>query len=169
MRKSSWVILGVCLILAALLGFIYVRSQPVSETLTQPEAEQMLHQMQDAVAQKNVGGIMEYIAPDPETRIANLNQDQLRLLIARGLRNSGRPQAIVSNIVFAGGTGEATLAFDLVVKDDRPDSVSDRYTGHITLHLRRVEVSHLLGLFHTKEWRIVGADTTGPDLSNFGD
>ena len=169
MRKSSWVLLGICVALAACLGFAYLLSQSSPETLTQEEAAKMLRKMQEAVEQKDVGTIMAYIAPAPETRIVNLNEDQLRLMLARAFRNSSKLRADVSNIAFQSAGGDTTLEFDLAVVQEHPSMVAQDYTGHITLHLRRVEVPHLLGLYQTKEWRIASAETTGPDPANFGE
>jgi hypothetical protein len=156
--------LATCVVLAAFLGVAYLFSQPTAETLTQEDATAMLQKMQEAVAQKNVNAIMSYIAPQPETRIANLNLDQLRLLLARAFHNSGTLHADYSKVVFTGGSSEATLEFDLVVANQLPGVTSDDYKGHVTLHLKRVDVPRLFGLFHSKEWRIAGADSTGPDL-----
>jgi hypothetical protein len=169
MRKSSWVLLGICLALAACLGFAYFLSQTSPEVLTQEEALQMLHRMQDAVVRKDVGAIMATISPDPDTRIANMNVDQLQLLLARAFRNTGKLRADVSHVSFQSAGGDATLEFDLNLTQENPQLVAQDYQGHITIHLRRVEVSHLLGLYKTREWRVVAAETTGPDPSAFGD
>lgn len=169
MRRSSWIVLGVCLCLAALLGFAYVQTRPSSRAPGQQEAFQMLHDMQHAVASKNVSEIMSYIAPGSDIRIANLTQDQLRLMLTRAFRDTGGLQADVKNVAFDGQGDDATMAFDLAVSQHAADLTSADYNGHITLHLKAMDVSHMLGLSHSKEWKIVGAETTGPDPGNFGD
>ena len=80
-----------------------------------------------------------------------------------------RVSADLKNYLFVGGDNDASLQFDLVVHNDGSDSRKEDYTAHITCHLRRISVPHLLGLYQTKEWRITGLESTGPDLSAFGD
>ncbi len=169
MQRKSWFLLAFCAVLAAFLGMSYLLSQPSPQTLTQQDAMQMLKKMQDAVAQKNVNAIMATIAPQPDTRIAHLNQDQLRLLLARAFHNTGTLRANYQNVTFTGGTNDATLEFDLTVSQEAPGLSSEDYKGHITLRLKRIDVPRFWGLFQAKEWRIVGADSSGPDPMNFGD
>ena len=169
MRKSSWIALAVCAVLAVALGGIYLVSQSESETLTQAKATEMLHDMQSAVSHKNAAAVMKYMSPDAKTRVASLNEDQLRLLISRAFRDSGRLQADVSNISFQSTAGEATVQFDLKVTNEDPNVHSQDYAGRVTLHVQRIEVPHLLGLYRTREWRITGAESTGPDPAGFSD
>ena len=64
---------------------------------------------------------------------------------------------------------ESTAEFDLKVVHHMAAATGDDYSGHIVLHLKQVEVGHLLGLYHSREWKIVRADSNGPDISNYGD
>lgn len=170
MRKSSWIALTICAALVFALGIAYVVSRSSEDTLTQEQATKMIGHMQEAVMHKDVNAIMAFIDPDPATKIANVNQDQLRFMLARGLRAMEHPHADVSNLALAGGDkSDATLEFDLAVKSDGKDFASTDYNGHITLHLKRVEVPHLLGLFHTTEWRIVSGSTDGKQPADWGE
>ncbi|HLV79657.1 MAG TPA: hypothetical protein VKT32_05220 [Chthonomonadaceae bacterium] len=169
MRKSSWVVIAVCILLAGFLAFAYLWTPSSPETLTQQDGVEIVHKLQNAVEQKKVNDIMDYVSPDPDVKIAGLNQDQLQLMLARAFHNSGNLKANVSNIALDSTRNEATLAFDVAVKDSTPNMLAGDYSGRITLHLRRVEIPHLMGLLHAREWKIVGAETTGPDPSTFGD
>ncbi len=170
MRKSSWAVLGVCALLLFGLGFAYMMSRTSNDTLTRDQAAQIVQKMQDAVARKDAGTVMNYIAPSPETRVAGLNQDQLRIMIGRALHAMKNPRADVSNLAFAGGVdNDATLDFDLDIKNGDTDYNALPYKGHIALHLMRVDVPHLLGLYQTKEWRIVSGSTSGPQLTDMGE
>jgi hypothetical protein len=168
-KRSSWIILGICILLVIGLIGAYFASQTSSTTLTKAQALQMVEKMQEALRHKNVNAIMSYIAPGPDTRIANVNQDQLRGILAHYIRNADSLRAEIRDPAFSSGDSEAVLEFDLTVYNNGQDSVKEDYKGHITLHLKRVEITHLLGMYKTKEWRIVGAETTGPTLDNFGD
>ena len=170
MRKSSWAVLGVCALLLFGLGFAYMLSRTSGDTLTREQAAQVVQKMQDAVARKDTGAIMDFIDPNPETKVAGLNQDQLRMMVGRALHSMQNPRADVSNLAFAGGTdGDATLDFDLAVKQSGKDFSASDYSGHISLHLKRVDVPHLLGLYQTKEWRVVTGTTNGPQPGDFGE
>lgn len=170
MKKSSWIILSLCIVLAGSLVTIWRLSQMGGGTLTEAQARSMIQTMQDAVAHKNVNAIMSYIAPEGENKIVNLQPDQLRALLARAFYNAQGLSADVSHFTFAGGAGEeATAQFDLVLSHDEGGMKSEMYTGQITLHLHRVDVPHLFGLYSTHDWRIVAAETTGPNPKEFGD
>jgi hypothetical protein len=169
MRKSSWILLGVCLVLALGLGVAYLLSRPAQEGLTQEQATQMVREMQAAVAKKDVNGIMRYVAPGAEPRLARMRPDQLRVLLMRAFRESGRLTATCDNFAFQTSGEEATLEFDLSVTHQDTGFTAEDYNGRITLNLQRVEAPRFLGLFKTKEWRIVEAQTTGKDPSTIGE
>ena len=169
MRKSSWIVLGICAALIISLATAYILSQTGPDTLTQQQAEGMVKEMQVAVRHKNLNTLMAYLAPNDDIRVANLHPDQIRVLLARAFQAMKEPRAEVTNLTYAGGVKDATLAFDLAIHNDGPDHTATDYTGHITLQLQRVSVPHLLGLYRTREWRIVAGSTTGLDPSNFGD
>ncbi|HZO87995.1 MAG TPA: hypothetical protein VFB38_06605 [Chthonomonadaceae bacterium] len=170
MAKKSWIVLAICVALAGFLVMAYFVSQPGPETLTQTQTVQMLDEMKAAVARKDVNTIMAHIAPTGEAHIAGVNPDQLRLMLIRGFRSTGKLRAEYSNVAFHPHGDEATVEFDLVVYQQTADMLAEAYPkSHVTLQLRRVEVPRLWGLFQGHEWRIVGADTDGPNLSNFGE
>jgi len=169
MQKRSWILLGVCGLILFVLGIAYLNSQNASETLTQEQATHMLDTMKSAVEHKSVSTLMGFIAPSSDTRIANLNPDQLRGLLARAFHQAGPFQANFSNETFQSNGADATLDFDLAVTQKLDGGVGNDYRGHITLHYQRVAVPHLFGLFHSKEWRIVRAESSGPDPTSFGD
>ncbi len=170
MKRSSWIILSLCIVLAGSLVTLYRLSQTGAGALNADQARSMVQTMQDAVAHKNVNTIMSYITTENDAKIVNLHKDQLRLLLARTFRNAQDIHADVTNFAFQGGTtDDATAQFDLALNHDEPGLHSVVYTGQITLHLHRMEVPHLFGLYSAHEWRIIGAETSGVDPNTFGD
>ena len=170
MKRSSWIILSVCIVLAASLVTLYRLSQTGTGPLSEKQARAMVQTMQDAVAHKNVNTIMSYMTTDSDAKIVNLRQDQLRMLLARAFRNAQEMKADVTDFAFEDGTGDsATAQFNLVLSHVETGMTSEVYRGQITLHLHRQEVPHLLGLYSTHEWRIANAETTGPNPESFGD
>jgi hypothetical protein len=170
MKRSSWIILSLCIVLAGSLVTLYRLSQMGAGALNEKQARAMVQSMQDAVAHKNVNTIMSYITTDNDARIVNLKQDQLRLLLARTFRNTQDIRADVTDFAFEGGTNDdATAQFHLSLNHDEAGMHAEDYAGQITLHLHRMEVPHLFGLYSAHEWRIIGAETTGVDPSTFGE
>lgn len=169
MQRRSWILLGICAALLASLGFAYMVSQAKPPELTQAQAEKMLMVMNDAVRRKDVGAIMNYVTPESDSRIAGLRPDQLRIMLARAFRGTGRLEPETTNVTFQSNGETATLEFDLNVKSQEADLLATPYSGHITLRLKRVAVPRLLGLYHAPEWRVAGAEHTGRDLTSFGE
>ncbi len=170
MKRSSWIVLSLCVVLAGTLVFLYRVSQMSSGPLTEAQAREMVQKMQTAVAHKNVNAIMDYITTDSDVKVANLKRDQLRVLLARAFHSATEMRADVTNFGFQGGTTEdATAEFDLSLNHEETGLHAEVYSGHITLHLHKTAVPHLFGLYSTHEWRIIGGETSGPDPSNFGD
>ena len=169
MQRRSWILLGICAALLTCLGVAYYLSNTPPPTLTQAQAERMVETMTAAVRRKDVNTLMNYVSPEPETRLAGLKLDQLRMMLSRAFRNTGKLEPQASNLSFTTTGDKATLDFDLQVTSRESDMLSTPYSGHITLRLSRVSVPRLLGLFHMQEWRIAGAEHTGRDLTSFGE
>jgi hypothetical protein len=168
-KRSSWIILAICALLIGLLAFLYMESQQAPPEMTQARITSMLDKMKDAVAHKNTRALMSYVDQSPDTRISRMNTDQLRLTLSRAFSNSDQLEAIYTGLALHNNGDEATAEFDLKVLHHMSGATGDDYNGHIVLHLKRMDVSHMLGLYHTREWKIIRADTNGPDLSNYGD
>jgi hypothetical protein len=170
MQKASWIALAVLVALIGFLGINYALSGSGAERLDRQKATAWLEKMRMAAERKDVGTIMNAIAPQSEARIADVNPDKFRLLLMRAFRTMGSVRIQTSNIRFEGGEGdEAELSFYLVVRNVSPEMVAEDYKGDITVRLRRVDVPRMLGLFQGKEWRVVEAHSSGPSLSTFGE
>ena len=170
MRKSSWIALVISGVLLVGLGATYLLGQIKPSRITQQSVETMLRDMQHAVRHKDVDGIMQYIDPTPGKTIAHLKAGQIRSLLSNAFHAMGTPEADVSQISFQREGDHAVVGFDLRVHSGGPDyTADDDYQGHITLVMKKVSVSRLMGLYHSKEWLIVDGSTTGPDPQYFGD
>ena len=169
MQLRSWILLGISAALLLCLGLGYYFSTLTPPTITQARVERMLEEMNAAVSRKDVNTLMNYVSPESETRLAGLKPDQLRLMLARAFRSTGKLEPQTSNMQFQDNGNSATVEFDLVINSKESDMVSTPYSGHVTLRLQRVEIPRLLGVFHAQEWRIVSAEHTGRDLNSFGD
>ncbi len=169
MQRKSWILLLISFVLCSSLGFAFFLSRSSPEVLTKESANSMIEEMKKAVSHKSVGGIMAYIAPDPEVEIAKMHPDNLALLISRAFHVSGKLIADCNNLTFVGSGESPTTEFDLVVHHQEQSMTAEDYRGHIKLRWRRVNVPHIFGLYHTKEWRIFSAETDGKDPSTFGD
>jgi hypothetical protein len=169
MQKSSWMVLAVCAALALCLGVGYVVTSASPPPITREHAVKMLDEMNDAVARKDVGALMRHVNTAPDQKIAGMRPDQLRLMIMRGMRGSGKLTSQTSNVLFTPRGDAATLEFDLLVVSREGSATSEMYRGHVVLGLKRMDVPRMLGLFQGKEWLIVSAEHNGRDLNSFGD
>lgn len=170
MKRSSRIALIITLVagLGLLLGYFLLQER-TPEKLTQADAIVIVQDMEKSFRRKDVNGVLAYLAPQPGVRIINLSPDRMRLMLLRYFRYSNKVQGDMTNWSFGGNDQEAILQFDLKVMNNGGDNMSEDYKGHITVYFRRVDVPQLLGLIQTKEWRIVRAESTGPNLENFGD
>ncbi|HLI47121.1 MAG TPA: hypothetical protein VKV18_00310 [Chthonomonas sp.] len=175
MQRSSWIALGLSVLLIAILAVSYFISQERPRQFDATQAQQILHDLQEAVRQKDVEGIMRYVAPNTRL-IGDMDAQKARLLIARAFRVMQNPQPTISDVQFHDdnegkgvGLEEPSVSFYLNLRDQGPDYTSDEYAGRITLYFRQVSIPHLFGLYHTAEWRIVHVETTGPNPDSFGD
>lgn len=173
MQKNSIIALVACLLITALLGTSYLLTRSGDQPLTTERAEEILHHLKEGVAHHDVNAIMSQIDQDPETRIANASTAQLRLLLSRGLQAMKHPHAETDGLAVSTSNGgdksDGTIEFNLRVTQTDQDNEALDYRGRITLHLKRMEVPHLLGLYKTREWRIVGGSTTGAQPSELGE
>ncbi|HLJ53664.1 MAG TPA: hypothetical protein VKT77_01425 [Chthonomonadaceae bacterium] len=169
MQRRSWIILVICLVLAAGLFVAYIATQRGPTAFTQQDAIDVTQKMAQAFHDKDTTGVMAYVSQSPDTRLAGLTPDQARVLLARYFRNAEQVSADMRNYAFVSGDNDATLQFDLALNNNGGDSKNTDYAAHIVVHFRRVDVPHLLGIYQTKEWRVAGIESTGPDLSTYGD
>lgn len=169
MKKSSMIALGAVGLLSVLLIIAYLASRSAPEQITKEQAMAMLGEMKSAVERKNVNVIMDAVAPNPDGKYADMTREQLRMVLGRAFQGSGDLTPQISKVSFDGGNQEATLAFDLSVQNRREGMTAEDYKGHITLSLRRVEVPVMFGAAKALDWRITKAESTGPNMSTFGE
>ena len=104
--------------------------------------------------------------PEPDTRIKEMSPDKLRGLLNLAFRNADSLDAQTKNVKFQGGEDSASLDYDLTIHNTMQSATSE-YKFHVTMQMRPVDAPHFLGLYHTKEWRITGAQADGPDVGSY--
>ncbi len=166
MQKSSWMMLGAVAALGAFLLFAYVSSHSDPGPLTEAQGNALLDTIRDAVARKDANTILATISPDPATRIKEMSADKLRGLLYQAFRGAEKLDAQTTNVKFQGGDCEASMEYDLTIHHNTASTVTP-YPFHVTMQLRPVDTPHFLGLYHTKEWKITGAQADGPDIGSF--
>ncbi len=169
MKKSSMVALGVTGFLCILLVIAYLSSRSAPEQITREQAVSILDEMKTAVEKKNLDTVMDAVAMTPEGKYGDMTREQLRTILGRAFVGSSNLAVEISKVSFDGGHQAATLAFDVNVKNSQGGMSADDYKAHITLYLKRVEVSRLGGLVKAMDWKITKADSTGPNMSTFGE
>ncbi len=169
MKTSSRAALVGIAVLLVLLWAGYRWTRPEPERLTVAQAQALLGKMTEAVEKKDTGALLASVSSRPEVKLNGLHEDQVRLLLGRAFRSTGRLKVTTEGLKFSGGEQEAQLNFHVTVKDYGPGSVSDLYNANMMMKLRREEVSHWLGLAKSQEWRIVEATSDGPSLDGFSE
>ena len=169
MKKTSWAILAVCALLCSGLGALYLLTQNAPKTFTQQDALAIVRNLQIAFQNKKSGEILAKLSPDSEAKLAKLTPDQIHAMLLSYFRNSDKLDAEIGNYAYAEGQDENTLLFDLKLHNDSSDSQKTDYEGRLTLHFKYMDTPRLFGLLHASEWRISSIETTGPDISAFGD
>jgi hypothetical protein len=169
MSYRSWIIIAICAVLLGFLALGYFETRPDSDSFAMAQAVAMLNSMKTAMHDKSVDGIMRYIDERPDERLAGISPAQIRALLANFFRQSGDVDANYSHLQLTSGPNDTWVEFDVTIKNALTSVGATDYTGHVTMHMTRVEVPRLLGMFHAMEWRIVQATTTGPQLNEFGD
>ena len=152
--------------LGAFLTFAYISGRSDPGPLTEAQGRALLDTLKDAVARKDANAILATISPEPGTRIKEMSPDKLRGLLYQAFHNVEKLDAETANVKFQGGETDASMEYDLTIHNTIQSAVSD-WKYHITMTLRPVETPHFLGLIHTKEWKITGAQADGPDLGAF--
>ena len=168
MKRSSWIALVVSLVLIGVVAYFYAAGRSSPETFSPDMAKSMISAMQDAVKRKSVNSIMKYVHEDADHLYAGMKPNQLRNLLARAFFDSKTLRADCSNVSTHAGQTTTSVEFDLSLKNEDGNLAAEDYSGHINLKLQRVSVGHLFGLYHTNEWRIVEATTTGRDPMSMG-
>ncbi|MBC7528607.1 MAG: hypothetical protein H7308_13795 [Chthonomonadaceae bacterium] len=169
MKTSSRLALGGIFALFALLflGYRLTRTEPA--IFTMEKASALLQRMETAVEKKDAGMLLGEVSSSPGVKLNGLKEEQIRFMLAKAFRSTGKLKATTDNVKFSGGDSEAQVNFHVVVKDYGNDATSELYNANLMMRFRREEVSHYLGLVKSQEWRIVEVNSDGPSLDNFAE
>ncbi|MDE2125078.1 MAG: hypothetical protein KGJ62_00630 [Armatimonadetes bacterium] len=169
MRRNSWLLLAAAGVISVILGVGYSIAGAGSGGTPQQQVSALLSRLKTAAEHKDTGGVMNAFATQSNMRVTSMNRDQFERLVDRGMNDAGTLQIEMNHISIVPSGPEMIAEFDLGINESRKEYQAQDYTGHIVLRLRRVSVATWFGLVRVRRWRIVSADTTGPDPANFGD
>src|SRR4051794_31320737 len=97
MRRSSMIILGVCLFLLILLVMIYVPLHNQSKPeMTQEDAVKMLNDLGDAFQRGSASGVLSFASPD--AKVAGRDLDNIRTLLNQAFRAMKNPKVEWENV-----------------------------------------------------------------------
>ena len=109
MKKTSWVILGVCALLCAGLSALYFLTQNAPKTFAREDAIRVVEKLQASFHSKRPGEIMSKISPDSEVKLAKLTPDQVHAMLMNYFRNSDTLNAETSSYAYTEGQEDNTL------------------------------------------------------------
>jgi hypothetical protein len=158
MRRSSIIILGVCLFLLILLVMIYVplRSQSKPE-MTQQDAEKMLNDLGDAFQRESSSAVLSFASPD--AKVAGRDLENIRSLLNQAFHAMKNPKVEWENVAFSHEGAEVHVTAKVTVKDLGEGSAGAvPYTANMGFKLERRAEPHLFGLVQVYSWKIVDVD-----------
>ena len=161
--------LGIVACLCAFLTLAYVSSHSIPGPMTETQANALLDTLKDAVTRRDANAILATISPDPETRVAGMSPEKLRNVLFQAFHSLDSGETLTAqtkNVKFQGGEDSATMDYDLSLPHAMQQMVGE-HVYHVTMQLRPVDAPHFLGLYHTREWRITGAQTDATELNSF--
>jgi hypothetical protein len=158
MRRSSIIILGVCLFLLILLVMIYVPLHNQSKPeLTQQDAEKMLRDLGDAFQRESSSAVLSFASPD--AKVAGRDLENIRTLLNQAFHAMKDPKVEWENVALNREGPEVHVTAKVTVKDLGDGSAgSVPYSSNMGFKLERRAEPHLFGLVQVYTWKIVDVD-----------
>jgi hypothetical protein len=171
MRKSSWVILGIIVVLCGLAIYLKVASLP--RLSDEEQIHILLNDAQSAVERRDIDGVMGCIARDYKDGAGNNFYDIRRLAFEafRGYHNSEKFVLSLENTEISVDGNHAVVQFDisLGMLDQSSGSTSDVFSKSMRLELRKEARRHWL-VFPVDEWKITSiSNVPRGGLGDFGE
>jgi len=158
MRRSSIIILGVCLFILVFLAMVYIplRGQSKPE-MTQEDAVKMLNDLGDAFQRESSSAVLSFASPD--AKVAGRDLDNIRALLNQAFRAMKNPKVEWENVAFTHEGAEVHITAKVTVKDLGEGSAgSVPYSANMGFKLERRAEPHLFGLVQVYTWKIVDVD-----------
>lgn len=159
MRRSSKILLALCVVLAIVLAAVYIplinASQP---DFTSKDAVAMLNGLSDALARKNEGDVLAYAAPDAV--IAGRRLKEIRQYLRQAFGVVKDLQVRFQDVALTRVGDTVTVDANVVAGEGQssgPLTVT-YYQSPVRFALKRLAYSHLLGLFRTYDWKVVSVE-----------
>ncbi|MHB1000545.1 MAG: Cif family virulence factor [Armatimonadota bacterium] len=154
MKKTSWIVLAIILVL---LGMLFVNKVRQGSSLSDEEQiSAILVDGKAAVEEKNLRHILSYISED-YTDSAGLSSDSLRAMFIKAFRDNARYSITIKDIDMKlnGDTAYTTLD-TTVYANYNPTDAQEVFTGPVQLVLKK-EKSRKWLVFPADKWKVIGA------------
>lgn len=150
MRRSSWVVLGLIALLAAVMVYARVAGRP--ELTDEEQIQAVLVKGQSAVERKDLKSVLSCISRSYSDS-AGLKFDTLRLQGARAFQERGVYDVSLENVSMAVNGDRADGAVDVTLDLASGGSRHRVYSGRMGLSLRKEESRHWL-VIPVREWKV---------------
>lgn len=155
MRKSSWVVLALVVVLAA--GAVYLRASSRPKLSEEEQVQTFLSDGQEAIERKDLRGIMSCVSTEYSDAVG-MTYDAIRLQAVEAIRTEGTYNVLLENpsIRIDGESAviETRPTIYLVTGNGSQHRV---FSQTLTLYLEKEDVKRFLVL-PTKAWKVVRVD-----------
>jgi hypothetical protein len=153
LRRSSWVALGLILIL--FLGLVGTRLMHTEQISDEEQIHALLDKAKSSVEAKDVGGALSCVSENYSDDSGNTFQ-ALRLLAIRGLRTPGRVDLVMEGTSVSIDGKSASVETKLTVSEATSAAETrELFSGRLKMALAKEDSRKWL-IFPTSEWKIVG-------------
>lgn len=154
MKKSSWIILIIVLVLFGVL--IYQGTSNHSNLSDEEQISALLSDGRSAVEQKSLRRALTYISDD-YTDSSGLSADAVRAMLIRAFRDNAKYSVVLADTNIQIKDENALVSFTATVYANyNPTDAMEVFSGPIQLQLRK-EKSRKWFIIPVSNWRITGA------------
>lgn len=150
MRRSSWVVVGLIVVLAAAL--LYARMAGRTDLTDEDQIQALLAKGQSAIENKDLKGALSCISRDYSDR-AGLKFDTLRLQAAQAFQERGRYDVTLENASMAVDGDKAEVEVGVTLDLTTQGKRNRVYAGRMGLSLRKEEGKHWL-VIPVQKWKV---------------
>lgn len=163
MRRSSIIILAVCVLLLVYLATVFVSVQSTSKPDFGPkDATAMLNQLGRAFNAASVDGVLSFAAPN--ATVAGRDLKEIHRLLHQAFTAMKNPLVRFDDVQYQRVNDTTVrLTFRPTVVDTGADGLgggAPLFSQPMTFTVSRIRVTRLGGLLHTYEWKISDVRTT---------
>lgn len=159
MRRSSWVMVGVALLMLILASIPFVRAKDAAAPpFTAEVMTDILERGRRALEKRDTAALLAMLHPD--ARLLNRSPDQIRIHLNRMMRELGESHLRIRWSNLSIRPRDSSASFDLHISERTPRMEAHYYPNlNLRVRLQKHRTSYLFGLFSVEEWRVIHVES----------